>query len=247
MKLIINADDFGISRGANYGIIDSYKNGVVRSTSIMAGMPGFDHAVDLLNNSKGLDRLGCGVHLTLSAYKPVLNTHKTIVDENGFFYKRISEEEAEKKFDLEEIYKEFSAQIKKVINNGIEITHLDSHHHAHTLKHLKPVIERLVSEYNLPIRGGLLYELDYDKVIPYKGFFYDKTVSIEAFKKLEINKYEVLETMTHPAYLDSFIMENSSYNLKRIEELKILTSKEIKSFIEEYKIELCNYRDILKK
>ena len=244
MKLIINADDFGLSNGVNYGLMDSYKHGVVRSTSIMAGMPGFDHAVELLNNSKGLEGLGCGVHLTLSAYKPVLNTHKTIVDENGFFYKRINEEIVENKFDLEEIYNEFSAQIQKVINNGIEITHLDSHHHVHTLKSLKPIMERLIKEYNLPIRGGLLYELAYDKVIPYRGFFYDKTVSIDVFKKLDINEYEVLETMTHPAYLDSFIMENSSYNVKRIEELKILTSKELKDYIEENEIKICNYKDI---
>ena len=83
MKLIVNADDFGISRGANYGIIDAYKNGVVRSTSIMAGMPAFDHAIELLKSCDGLEGLGCGVHLTLSANKPVLDTHKTIVDENG--------------------------------------------------------------------------------------------------------------------------------------------------------------------
>lgn len=245
MKLIINADDFGLSKGANYGIIDAYKNGVVRSTSIMAGMPAFDHGIKLLKTCKGLEGFGCGVHLTLSAYKPVLSTHKTIVDENGFFYKRISEELIESKFDLKEVYNEFSAQIQKVINNGIEITHLDSHHHVHTLKSLKPIIEKLVNEYNLPIRGGLLYELDYDKVIPYEGFFYDKTVSIDGFKNLDINKYEVLDTMTHPAYLDSFIMENSSYNLKRMEELKVLTSKEIKEYIKENGIELCNYKDIL--
>ncbi|MDV4149573.1 chitin disaccharide deacetylase [Clostridium sp. AL.422] len=246
MKLIINADDFGISKGANYGIIDAYKNGVVRSASIMAGMPAFDHAVGLLKSCKGLEELGCGVHLTLSAYKPVLNTHKTIVDENGFFYKRISEETAENKFDLEEVYNEFSAQIQKVINSGIEITHLDSHHHVHTLKVLKPVVEQLLSKYNLPIRGGLLYELDYDKIVPFSGFFYDETVSIDGFKKVEINKYEVLETMTHPAYLDSFIMENSSYNLKRVEELKVLTSEEVKEFVDENGITLCNYRDIYK-
>ncbi len=246
MKLIVNADDFGISRGANYGIIDAYKNGVVRSTSIMAGMPAFDHAIELLKSCDGLEGLGCGVHLTLSANKPVLDTHKTIVDENGFFYKRISEEIIKNDFDLEEIYNEFSAQIQKVINMGIEITHLDSHHHVHTLKALKPVIERLTKEYKLPIRGGLLYDLNYDKIVPYSGFFYDKTVNIDGFKKLEISKYEVLETMTHPAYLDNYIMENSSYNLKRIEELNVLTSKELKDYIEETGIILCNFGDIYK-
>ena len=245
MRLIINADDFGFSRGANYGIIDAYRNGVVRSTSIMAGMPGFDHAVQLLKEYPGL---GCGVHLTLSAYKPVLNSHKTIIDENGFFYKRINPNKDVERFSLEEIYNEFCAQIEKVKSRGIQITHLDSHHHVHTFEFLKPVIERLVEKYNLPIRGGLQYELDYDKVIPYEGIFYDYTVSIETFKNLEskLEKYEVLETMSHPAYIDSFIMETSSYNIKRAEELKILTSKELKEFIDSIGIELCSYRDSLK-
>ena len=79
-KLIVNADDFGLSEAVNYGIISAYKNGIVRSTTIMAGMPAFDHAVELLKENKGL---GCGVHMTLSLNKPVLNYHKTIVDENG--------------------------------------------------------------------------------------------------------------------------------------------------------------------
>ena len=41
-KLIVNADDFGLSEAVNYGIISAYKNGIVRSTTIMAGMPAFD-------------------------------------------------------------------------------------------------------------------------------------------------------------------------------------------------------------
>ncbi|WP_195266036.1 MULTISPECIES: chitin disaccharide deacetylase [unclassified Clostridium] len=245
MKLIINADDFGFSRGVNYGIIDAYRNGVVRSTSIMAGMPGFDHAVELLEECPNL---GCGVHLTLSAYKPVLDSHKTIVDENGFFYKRINPDEDVEGFDLEEIYKEFCAQIEKVKSRGIEITHLDSHHHVHTFEFLKPVMEKLLEKYNLPIRGGLCYELDYDKIIPYDGLFYNETVNIDAFKQLKskLEKYEILETMSHPAYVDSFIMETSSYNIKRAEELKILTSKELKELIESMGIELCNYKNSLK-
>lgn len=245
MKLIVNADDFGLSKGANYGIIDAHKNGIVKSTSIMAGMPGFDHAVELL---KGCSDLGCGVHLTLSAYKPVLDSHKTIIDEEGFFYKRINPDKDRDKFDLEEIYSEFCAQIEKVKSRGIEITHLDSHHHVHTFEFLKPVMEKLVGKYNLPIRGGLRYKLDYDKVIPYEGIFYNETVNLEAFKKLEskLDKYEILETMSHPAYIDSFIMETSSYNMKRVEELKILTSNELKEFIHSIGIKLCNYRNILK-
>ena len=50
-KLIVNADDFGLSEAVNYGIISAYKNGIVRSTTIMAGMPAFDHAVELLKEN----------------------------------------------------------------------------------------------------------------------------------------------------------------------------------------------------
>ena len=79
-KIIVNADDFGLSEAVNYGIISAYKNGIVRSTTIMPGMPAFEHAIGLLKENKGL---GCGVHMTLSVNKPILNCHKTIVDENG--------------------------------------------------------------------------------------------------------------------------------------------------------------------
>ena len=54
MKLIINADDFGYSRGINFGILDAYQFGVVRSCSIMANMPAFDHAVQLAGDNPGL-------------------------------------------------------------------------------------------------------------------------------------------------------------------------------------------------
>ena len=108
-KLIINADDFGLSEGVNYGIISAYKSGVVRSTMLWL-MPGFEHAMELLKENKDL---GCGVHMTLSCYKPVLSNLKTIVDENGYFIRRITNEVIEN-MDLNEIYEEFCAQIEKV-------------------------------------------------------------------------------------------------------------------------------------
>ena len=47
MNLIINADDFGISKGVNHGIIDSHVHGIVSSTSMMITMPEVDHAIEL--------------------------------------------------------------------------------------------------------------------------------------------------------------------------------------------------------
>lgn len=243
-KLIINADDFGLSKGANYGIIEAHKNGVVKSTSIMAGMPAFDHAIELLKNHPNL---GCGVHLTITAHKPLLKTHKTIVDENGYFYKGLRPNMKIEDLDLEEVYNEFCAQIEKVKAAGIEITHLDSHHHIHTAPFLKSVMERILEKYKLPVRGGFQYEFNYEKIVPYAHFFYEDTVSVETFINNEekIKKYNIVDTMSHPAYLDNFIMQTSSYNLKRIDELEVLTSIELKEFFEKSGIEVASYRDLV--
>lgn len=239
-KLIINADDFGLSEAVNYGIISAYKSGVVRSTSTMANMPGFEHAMELLKEN---ENLGCGVHMTLSCYKPVLLNLKTIVDENGYFIRRITNEVIEN-MDLDEIYEEFCAQIEKV-RAKTDITHLDSHHHVHTLEKLRPVIERILEKYDLPIRGGFEYDFNYSKIIPLIDTFYGENVSEDYFvKKIDyLKEYEIADIMCHPAYIDDFLMKTTSYSMARINEHKILTSKNTKDFIQDNFL-LTNYRDL---
>ena len=242
-KLIVNADDIGLSEAVNYGILSAYKNGIVSSTTIMAGMPAFDHAVNILKENPGL---GCGVHMTLSLNKPVLDTHKTIVDENGNFYRRITNELIEEKFDLNEIYEEFCAQIDKVIESGIKVDHLDSHHHVHTLASLKPVIERLLERYKLPIRGGFETNIEYNKIIPMTESFYNENVTDDYFEKHieELKSYNVIDLMSHPAFVDENLINSTSYAMQRMKEYSILTSKRVQEFLKENKFEITNYSSI---
>lgn len=81
-KLIINADDFGYCKGVNYGIIEAHTDGILTSTTMMANMPGFDHAVELHRQHP---KLGIGVHLNLTTGSPVLKHLNTIVDTEGNF------------------------------------------------------------------------------------------------------------------------------------------------------------------
>ena len=238
-KLIINADDFGYCEAVNYGIISAHNKGVVTSTTIMANMPGCEHGIKLLKENKTLD---CGVHLTLSCYKPILNNLKTIVDENGYFYKGITNEKLEE-MDLEEIYQEFCAQIDKV-RKEIEISHLDSHHHVHTLKGLEEVIVRISNKYDLPIRGGFEYELDNIDKVDLIDYFYSKKVSEDFFEiyNEELNKYQIVDIMCHPAYLDNFIISSTSYSIERVKEHEILTSERVKSYLKNNFI-LTNYKN----
>lgn len=236
-KLIVNSDDFGYCNSVNYGIIDAHKKGIVTSTTIMANMPGFMHGVELLKENKDL---GCGVHLTLTCHKPVLTTHKTLVDSKGMFHRKHNEKTLSK-VDLDEVYREFCAQIDKA-KKFIDVTHLDSHHHLHTLKILAPIIERLAKEYNLPIRGK--FGFSEVKQIPFIGTFYGLSAKPNWFIKNmeEILAEDIIEVMCHCAYMDDYIYNNTSYNTYRMKEASVLMSLEVKEIIKKYNLELVNYR-----
>ena len=55
MRLIVNADDFGLSRGVNLGIIEAHKNGIVTSTTLMVTMNEVEHALELAKLIKGMN------------------------------------------------------------------------------------------------------------------------------------------------------------------------------------------------
>lgn len=124
-RLIVNADDFGLTEGINQGIIMSYEKGIVNSTSLMANMPAFTHAADFVRNSSNI---AVGVHLNLFKGKPVSNKISSLVNKKGFFYtlpefiKRLFCW----KIVFEEIETELEMQIEKILAAGLKISHLDS-------------------------------------------------------------------------------------------------------------------------
>ncbi|MGL4362920.1 MAG: chitin disaccharide deacetylase [Cellulosilyticaceae bacterium] len=243
-KLIVNADDMGLCESVNYGIISAYQKGIVTSCTIMAGMPGFEHAIELLKQNP---KLGTGVHMTLSLHRPVLENHKTIVDKEGKFHRRITSELLEN-VDLEEVYQEFCAQIEKVQNTGIEVSHLDSHHHVHTLKELAPVIKRITEKYKLPIRGGFEKDFGYTKAVALMDSFYAEEVTEDYFERHldEIKKHDYVDLMCHPAFIEQYLVDATSYALPRMKEYSILTDQKVKAFLQNNGIEFVNYLDYSK-
>ncbi|WP_456959715.1 chitin disaccharide deacetylase [Helcococcus kunzii] len=252
-RLIINADDFGYTEATNYGIVDAHKNGVLTSTTIMANMPGFDHAVKL---SKLYPNLGIGVHLVLTCGKPLTDVGEGYLDANGefkrsqYYFSRDDNSSLDAEWlDPDKVYIEWKTQIEKVINSGVKPTHLDSHHHMHTHEVLQPVVRKLSEEYNLPVRNCNKAFFN-DKVKHFEERF-DKFASQEKvdYKLLdkmlnEIKEKEITEIMSHPSYISKFLLENSSFNMGRIYELDVLTNDKFRDIIEKYNLELINYSDI---
>ncbi len=258
MRLIINADDFGYSRGLNYGIVDAYQNGIVSSTTLLTTMPKTSEALELARANPGL---GLGVHLTINLGKPFSDPTgiPSLIGDDGLFRKFSFEQISE--VDVSEVEKEWTLQLKYIIDQRISPTHVDSHHHFHSHPKLLPIACKLASIYNLGIRA-LPPDYDYSQLSTadhenYKNIkkpdltlidFYGETVNENYFLNLfQLNpdlKSKTVELMCHPAYLDDIIYTQSSYNTKRVEELKTLKSKPVKDWIINQGIELITFNNL---
>ena len=150
-RLIVNADDFGLHAAVNRGILTAHTEGIVSSTSLMAGGAAFDDAVRI---ARHCPQLGVGVHLTLVGARPVLPVAEvsSLLDEAGDFYgsyplfiKRF----LRGKIRLAEVERELAAQIDRVRMAGIQPSHLDSHQHLHVLPGIGGLVLDLARRFSI--------------------------------------------------------------------------------------------------
>ena len=141
--LIVNADDFGLSKGQNYGIIEACRNGIVTSTTALVNGQAIDHAVQL---SRDEPSLAIGMHFVLTMGKPL--TAMPGLTRDGVLGKWIWQLAEEDALPLEEITQELASQYLRFIELfGRKPTHLDSHHHVHMFPQIFPIVARTVSRY----------------------------------------------------------------------------------------------------
>ncbi|WP_121612361.1 chitin disaccharide deacetylase [Mesobacillus foraminis] len=244
-KLVINADDFGYSKGVNLGIIEAFKNGVVTSATMMVNMPGAAHAAALaLENPV----LGIGIHLVLDCGSPVNSDVPSLVDERGAFHKA---EKLVQLADLADVEKEIQSQIERFHSFGLDPTHIDSHHHLHGHERFYSLVEKIAQYYQLPIRKvtgeskcsrsvhiqtveGFIHEFYGNELTT--GFLLDLLDQASSFKTAEL--------MCHPAFVDEPLLTGSSYALPRVRELAVLTDPDVAGAIEEKEIQLVTYREV---
>lgn len=152
MKIIINADDCGLSETVDKEIEYCIQHGLITSTTVMANMPDFEGALRLYDTYR--DTISFGWHMNLTQGEPLTKSQALL--DYGYFV----EEEGKVRMDgmafwkqkhfpkaiREDIKKELRAQIGKIRDNGISISHADGHQHIHTSPALLLVIPSLLSE-----------------------------------------------------------------------------------------------------
>jgi len=143
-RLIVNADDFGLTPGVNRAIIELHAAGLVTSTSLMACAGATDEAIELARSTPSL---GVGCHVVLVDGEPVLPPEKipSLVDaRTGHFPNSLTTfllRFFTGRLRAEEIEAEVAAQISLLQQRGVRLTHIDTHKHAHIFSAvLRPVL-----------------------------------------------------------------------------------------------------------
>jgi hopanoid biosynthesis associated protein HpnK len=150
-QLIVNADDFGLTRGINRAIIEAHECGIVTSTTIMVNMSGFEEAVQM---AKAQPSLGVGLHFNITQGRPVAPIEKVrslLTRKNEFpgTSTAIARRLLTGGLKTEEVVIELRAQIEKARNAGLKLTHLDSHKHSHALPQVFAAILRTIPDYGI--------------------------------------------------------------------------------------------------
>jgi len=143
-RVIVNADDFGLTAGVNRAIVELHRDGVLTSTTLMARAKATDEAIEI---ALATPSLGVGCHVVLVDGEPMLPAGEipTLVDRSaglfqatlGGFLQRL----VTGRIDSAEVEAEAGAQIAMLQGRGVRLTHIDTHKHTHILPAvLRPVL-----------------------------------------------------------------------------------------------------------
>jgi len=141
-RLVVNADDFGLTSGVNRAIVKAHTDGVVTSATLMANGPAFCEVNEL---AKQLPKLSIGCHVVLIDGEPVLPPARVrSLTQSGRFrdgLKTFAARAFTGRLDSTEIAAEAKAQIRRVQAAGVCVSHFDTHKHTHIFpKVLRPLL-----------------------------------------------------------------------------------------------------------
>ena len=270
-RLVVNADDFGMSPAVTRGILESYEGGIVTSTTVMIGMPGAVEAVrDAVVNAPDL---GLGLHITIAAGRcqPVLPAAEvsTLVREDGCFYDNPVWWERYDSFHPDELQREIEAQCSRFIEAaGRHPDHLDSHYHS---AYLHPAALRatfnLAARYNIPVRRPFGGASSLEEGLKRIGSEQQRDALRRVFAELPMPRstdrfidlrpdmspdqvvamlqaipdHTTTEMLCHPGYVDAALESVDTYTTGRESEVRLLTNPAVSAAIHQFGIELIRF------
>jgi predicted glycoside hydrolase/deacetylase ChbG (UPF0249 family) len=227
--VIANADDFGMSRGVNEGVLRAHREGIVTSASLLVRWPAAREAAQA---SRDNPRLSLGLHADLGEWAFQNDTWMSL-------YSVVSLD------DAGSIRSELMRQLESFCQLvGTQPSHLDSHQHVHCHEPARSMFIELAVELGIPLR-------QHSPVVRHCGSFYGQTgkgeplagaISVESLRRiLSELPSGISELSCHPGSGEAL---NTMYAEERLEETETLCDASIRHHAEEQGIEFISFWDI---
>jgi predicted glycoside hydrolase/deacetylase ChbG (UPF0249 family) len=245
-RLIVNADDFGLTPGVSRGILHAHREGLVTSTTVLASLPAHP---ELDAEAAACPGLGLGLHLNLTWGAPVSppDAVPSLVDTDGRFRRDLAALRERARAD--DVRRESEAQIEAFRRRfGRAPTHLDSHHHAHRVPGVMDAVVDVALDARLPLRSqdpGFRDGLRRRGVATSDYFIGDAEAepywtTARLLDQLATLASGVTELMCHPGRFDDDLAY-SRYGRQREVELAALCDGEARATVERLDIRLCHF------
>jgi predicted glycoside hydrolase/deacetylase ChbG (UPF0249 family) len=274
-RLIIHADDLGLSPKVSRGILRAMSEGVVTSTSLLANFPTSREALAAARE-EGRD---VGWHLNLVQGRPLTAPGRivSLVGRDGCFlpWHRLMLRAYAGRLISSEIKTELSAQYQVFADGGLKPSHVDGHLHAHLLPGVREALRDLIAEKAIPFvrvpweRGGLtvprwptrillktfrgahadFWRSTGAQVLPFFGLaLSDRPADPRLWAdQLRHNPHPLAECMVHPGYFDSKEkLLLGEMGQGREAELQWLTSPTLRKLLRDLNYQLISYKDLRK-
>ncbi|HDK42387.1 MAG TPA: ChbG/HpnK family deacetylase [Candidatus Pacearchaeota archaeon] len=273
-NVIINADDYGITKGVNRAIEKLIDAGIVTSTSVMSNMPYLAN----IHNLK--DSVGFGVHFNLTIGKPIgaPDSIPSIVNERGEFnnFSTLMRNMKRGILSKKEVENEFQLQVGAIIEKGIMPDHVDSHQSLLKYPFFERIIRKIANKYRISaVRTYRPLKFDYTRLLSIKKVLKSIYLSYQRIKWKNdgfsvVDKYDSLlkfglnfndalqrlhemfnrmssgiyEIAVHPGYCNDNRDNLGAYVCEREIELEALLSIEFRKILESSKPRLIRFADI---
>lgn len=261
MKLIIRADDYGITDSVTWAILRGFKEGVITSTGLMSNMPSSEEAA---RQAKLHPQYCFGQDINIATGKCVADSAllSSLVDENGYFRRssiiRGLLQQGEEPFPYKEVRLEVEAQLLRFIQLvGRKPEYLNGH--AFRSPNFLQALQEVAEQYGIVCMDEVVKTYDLESKafhgsgkfasgwyhLPYETMSQIETDTegyvVEHFE--ELLAHDIAYVICHPGYVSTELMECSSLNLVRMNDFKMCISPKVKALIQQHHVELISIKD----
>jgi len=269
-RLIVNADDFGLSPSVNEAVIRAHRDGILTSASLMVNEVGFDEAVKL---AKENPKLGVGLHLTLLQGHAALPPEKIpgLVNSRREFFNSPVGVGMKYFFNRnlrEQLRAEIHAQFEKFHAAGLPLDHVNGHLHLHLhptifkilmedseklgIRHLRLTRDCLARSRKIS-RGHLFYKISHAAIYEWLSSRARKNLAAKKIGHAQITFGLLQNARVDEDYILKLLPllpdgDSELYSHPSLDEFKhefdALVSPRVKELVKKLGIELIHYQDL---